>query len=178
MHIHFCSITLRFFYRFNVSVAIFKPNASRPANSERYFVCCNLQTEKPQVEIIKTHLWNIVNKLWQQNDSGSGGGNPETDILSIVPVEVITNDDAFYKYITESNNKFAERQIIGLEKLATFCRNPQLIDVRQDELREKCLDYWHIPDKVKILKTYAYNEDHLPVLGTGMKTVCFLLDKH
>lgn len=41
------------------------------------------------------------------------------------------------------------KQITALKKLATFSRNPTLIDPRQEELRKKCLELWQLPDKTK-----------------------------
>lgn len=41
----------------------------------------------------------------------------------------------------------ALRQITGLKKIATFCRNPTLFESRQEEFRKKCLELWQIPDK-------------------------------
>lgn len=33
--------------------------------------------------------------------------------------------------------------------MAAFCRNPTLIETRQEELRKQCLKLWQIPDKPK-----------------------------
>jgi hypothetical protein len=46
--------------------------------------------------------------------------------------------------------RIAKYQTINLQKLATFCRNPLLMDYRQDELRQSCLKYWQIPDMPKV----------------------------
>lgn len=46
-------------------------------------------------------------------------------------------------------SSLGQRQIIGLKKLSSFCRNPSLTDSRKQELREKCLKLWEIPDKPK-----------------------------
>lgn len=37
-------------------------------------------------------------------------------------------------------------QTESLRKLALFCKNPNLIDEKQVQLRSKCLEYWHIPN--------------------------------
>lgn len=46
-------------------------------------------------------------------------------------------------------SSLALKQITALKKLATFARNPTLIDLRQEGLRKKCLELWHLPDKSK-----------------------------
>ncbi|KAJ8919707.1 hypothetical protein NQ315_006235 [Exocentrus adspersus] len=124
-------------------VAILKPNSSRPANSERYLICYSLKAD-PIVQNIKKYLWTIVERLWElRND-------PEGDVLEIVPLEVIKADANFFSYISESNNKLGTRQVVGLQKLAAFCRDPSLVEFRQEELRKKCLKFWRIPDLGKV----------------------------
>ncbi|KAJ8927721.1 hypothetical protein NQ314_019782, partial [Rhamnusium bicolor] len=125
-------------------VSILKPNSSRPANSERYFICSNLK-KGSVFNKIKEYMWTIVRRLWQIKD------NSEIDVLEIVPMEIIKKDEQFYSYIIESNNSLGKRQIIGLQKLAAFCRNASLIDARQEELRRQCLKFWQIPDNARIL---------------------------
>ncbi|CAG9855807.1 unnamed protein product [Phyllotreta striolata] len=125
-------------------VSIIKPNSSRPANSERYFVCTNLKRNTPYFENLKKYLWTIVNQLWERNDPSI------VDILEIVPLEVIKKDDKFFKYIFASNNCVATYQTFSLRKLATFCRNPTLVECRQSQLRKECLEFWKIPDKKRI----------------------------
>ncbi|VEN43647.1 unnamed protein product [Callosobruchus maculatus] len=127
-------------YRCFEKVSIFKPNTSRPANAERYFICYGLK-DNPVVDSIKQHLWTVVKRLWEISDCS------DVDILEIVPLEIIKSDREFCDYIRQSNNSLGERQIVGLQKLAAFCRDPTLIDVRQEQLRKECLKYWQIPDK-------------------------------
>lgn len=124
-------------------VSILKPNSSRPANSERYFICSNLRRNTLHYENVKKYLWIIVQRLWALN------GQSEIDILEIVPLEVLKKDENFYKFICNSNNSLAIKQTVGLKKLATFCRNPTLVESRQEELKKKCLEFWQIPDRQK-----------------------------
>nr|CAH7758069.1 unnamed protein product [Callosobruchus chinensis] len=127
-------------YRCFEKVSIFKPNSSRPANAERYFICYGLK-DNPIVDNIKEYLWTVVKRLWEISDCS------DVDVLEIIPMEIIKSDREFCDYIRQSNNSLGERQIVGLQKLAAFCRNPTLIDMRQDQLRKECLKYWQIPDK-------------------------------
>ncbi|CAH1979734.1 unnamed protein product [Acanthoscelides obtectus] len=127
-------------YRCFEKVSIFKPNSSRPANAERYFICYGLKAN-PVVDSIKEYLWKVVKRLWEISECS------DVDVLEIVPLEIIQSDRAFCDYIRQSNNRLGERQIVGLQKLAAFCRNPTLVDTRQEELRKECLEYWQIPDK-------------------------------
>lgn len=82
-------------------MTILKPNSSRPANSERYFVCYNLKEEQV-VNDIKEYLWVIAKRLWELRD------NSERDVLEIVPLEVIQADERFYSYIVHSNNRLIQ----------------------------------------------------------------------
>ncbi|XP_057661537.1 cap-specific mRNA (nucleoside-2'-O-)-methyltransferase 1 isoform X4 [Diorhabda carinulata] len=129
-------------YKCFEKVSIFKPNSSRPANSERYFICSNLKRDS-FYEKVKKFLWLIVNRLWEIKD------DKDVDILEIVPLNLLKNDQCFYSYIVKCNENLALKQTVALRKLATFCRNPTLIEFRQDELRKKCLELWKIPDKPK-----------------------------
>ncbi|XP_066148477.1 cap-specific mRNA (nucleoside-2'-O-)-methyltransferase 1 [Euwallacea fornicatus] len=121
-------------------VAIIKPNTSRPANSERYFVCSNLKVHS-QTNIIRQYLWKVAIRLWENRTS------PDRDILEIVPLQVLKADCKFFKYILQTNSSIGKKQIIALKKLAQFCRNPNLVEPRQENLRTKCLEYWRIPDE-------------------------------
>lgn len=80
------------------SVGIIKPNSSRPANSERYFVCNNFKIH-PQTNIIREYLWKIVIRLWEIRTL------PDRDVLEVVPLEVLEGEKAFLKYIIESNTR-------------------------------------------------------------------------
>ncbi|XP_072399860.1 cap-specific mRNA (nucleoside-2'-O-)-methyltransferase 1 isoform X1 [Diabrotica undecimpunctata] len=123
-------------------VAILKPNSSRPANSERYFICSNLNRDH-FYERVKRYFWFIVRRLWEIKD------NNNIDVLEIVPLHILKGDKYFYNYIVNSNNTLAVRQTTGLKKLAAFCQNPTLVECRQEEYRRKCLEFWNLPDKSK-----------------------------
>jgi len=75
--------------------------------------------------------------------------NCKTDILHIVPLDILTNDQGFYDYLTESNNALGMRQMVNLAKIAAFCKDVTLREDRQSELRKQCLDFWKIPDKAR-----------------------------
>lgn len=81
-----------------VLVAIFKPNSSRPANSERYLICYNLK-HKSKINHTKKYLWSIVNRLWQLKS------DKNVDVLEIVPLNVIRKEKKFFNYIYQSNNR-------------------------------------------------------------------------
>ncbi|CAG9816211.1 unnamed protein product [Phaedon cochleariae] len=141
-------------YKCFEKISIMKPNSSRPANSERYFICSNLR-DGEAVQSIKKYLWNIVKRLWSLRD------NSEVDVLEIVPLEILKRDDQFYEFIRETNNRLGAKQVIALEKLAAFCRNPTLIEVRQEEIRNRSLKYWQIPDNPKIFTPQLNLDDFL-----------------
>ncbi|CAL4088364.1 unnamed protein product [Meganyctiphanes norvegica] len=128
-------------YRSFKYVSIHKPNTSRPANSERYIIC---KYKKENVSSVLTYMMQINQRLNQL------GSNSSTDVLEIVPMDIIKGDEDFYNYIVNSNNDLGERQIIGLRKIQAFCRDIELIDERQAELRTQSLERWGLPDKARI----------------------------
>ncbi|KAK4873141.1 hypothetical protein RN001_015170 [Aquatica leii] len=127
-------------------ISILKPNASRPANSERYLLCYGLKNN-PHTDTIRTYLASIATELWDLREVRKSS---TIDINEIVPLSIIKSDDDFCEFLTESNNKIGRNQIIGLEKLGVFGRNARLVDPRQDDLRTESLRYWRIPDVPKL----------------------------
>ncbi|GJQ76908.1 hypothetical protein Trydic_g15109 [Trypoxylus dichotomus] len=123
---------------------IVKPNTSRPANSERYFICKDFKYSHYALEI-RRYLEFIVQDMWNRQTAQQQ--DPNSDILELIPLEILVRDAKFTKYICDSNTKIAERQIIGLQKLSFFCRNPRLVETRQESCRANCLNFWRIPDR-------------------------------
>ncbi|KAJ3634761.1 hypothetical protein MTP99_007706 [Tenebrio molitor] len=153
-------------YKCFEKVCILKPNSSRPANSERYVICYNYKGRE-DVQNIRSYLTQLVGRLWEIRH------NVNVDITEIVPLSIIKNDDNFYSYVVNSNNRIAKYQTINLQKLATFCRNPLLMDYRQDELRQSCLKYWQIPDMPKVpISRYSIEN-----LLTETNCWCYILEK-
>lgn len=83
------------------SVAILKPNSSRPANSERYLVCEGLR-HCPRTNVIKQYLQEVVNEFWASKQVDPDG---HYEINQLVPLEVIQKDETFYNYIVNSNER-------------------------------------------------------------------------
>lgn len=75
-----------------------KPNASRPANSERYFICCGLKNSRI-TDCVRQHITRIVHELWNLKDTDS-------DIIEIVPLDVIQRDKRFFEYLKTSNERY------------------------------------------------------------------------
>lgn len=128
------------------SVAIHKPNTSRPANSERYIIC---KGKRRNTSPIYLYLRQVNVRLNEFGMTILGEAASDTDIVEVVPVDILRQDDAFFKYICESNNVLGERQIIGLAKIAAFCKDRGLFEERQAEMREKCLKRWKVPDETR-----------------------------
>ncbi|KHJ81938.1 hypothetical protein OESDEN_18373, partial [Oesophagostomum dentatum] len=84
-------------------ISLHKPHTSRPANSER------------------------VNRKLDEFDKG----NSSQDVNSIVPLEMLKNDDVFCNYLTSHNESLASRQSVYLQKYLSFARNSSLIDKDQ-----------------------------------------------
>lgn len=116
-------------------ISIFKPNTSRPANSERYLICKN---KKENVEAVARHLFHI-NKQFGILDA-------DQDVMEIVPLERLRSDENFFLYMKNSNNKLGEKQIVSLKKLAAYIEDKNLIEEKQMNIRKACLEHWEIPD--------------------------------
>ncbi len=70
----------------------------------------------------------------------------KTDVIQIVPLELMTGHQEFYNYLLESNNTLGMRQVINLAKIAAFCKDVTLREDRQSELKKQSLDFWKIPE--------------------------------
>ncbi|KAF5297429.1 hypothetical protein FQR65_LT01360 [Abscondita terminalis] len=147
-------------YKCFEKIAILKPNASRPANSERYLICHGLKKNN-HTEIVRKYLSSIGKELWDLREVQK---NIRLDINEVVPISVIEKDEEFCKFLTESNNEIGQNQIVGLKKLGVFGRNPLLIDPRQEELREESLKFWRIPDNPKIPLSKFTPDDLLAIV--------------
>ncbi|XP_059618679.1 cap-specific mRNA (nucleoside-2'-O-)-methyltransferase 1 [Phlebotomus argentipes] len=119
-------------------VAIIKPNTSRPANSERYLVC---KWMKSDTDVIRRHLLDICESMYRSTG--------DEDIRELVPYEVLREDEQFFKYIFESNNRIGQNQITGLRKIAAYAANKTLAETRQAEIREQCLTEWRLPSAMR-----------------------------
>ncbi|KAL3072784.1 hypothetical protein niasHS_017758 [Heterodera schachtii] len=118
-------------------VSLHKPITSRPANSERYIFCENLNLFGSTK--VKKYLME-VNKRMESMD------RKKEDIMELVPDEVISEDDTFMAYIRQSIEQTARRQVFYLRKYKHFAANPGTFDQDQAKLREEALKYWELPD--------------------------------
>lgn len=139
-------------YRCFEKISIFKPNTSRPANSERYLICIG---KKPNIDNVINYLFEINKKLCENSEinkqNAKSGKNEVNDILEIVPVENILLENEFFKYLRRSNDILGQKQIIGLKKIAYYAENKTKFETRQAEMREKCLAHWEVPGNARVL---------------------------
>lgn len=91
---------------------------------------------------IEAYLSKINDRLQELSSTGE-------DVLHIVPLEFMTNNDEFFNYLTESNNVLGMRQVVNLAKIAAFCKDVNLREDRQSELKKQSLYFWNIPDKAR-----------------------------
>lgn len=124
------------------SIAIFKPNASRPANSEKFLIC---KGKKATTDAIENFLFSLNCHLdaIDRNDNTDDALN---DIISIVPIEnVIKVDSHFYNYIYRVNTLLGKRQILFLSKMKIFADDLSLKDLNYGQLISNCYEKWLIP---------------------------------
>lgn len=125
-------------YRCFDEVSIFKPNTSRPANSERYLIC---KGKRPNTQKVLDYLYH-VNTILQKRDKTK-------DVLHLVPLDILKSDNKFFDYLKTSNDELGRRQIVGLLKIAHYAEEKSLIEKRQADMRKLCLEYWDLPDKIR-----------------------------
>lgn len=125
-------------YRCFERISIFKPNTSRPANSERYLIC---EGKLSDISHIVDYLFES-NRVLCKNDKIK-------DILELVPTDILTSDSDFFEYLKNSNEALSEKQIVGLKKIAAYTEDKTLFELRQKEMREQCLQYWGVPDEAR-----------------------------
>ena len=132
-------------YRSFQVISIHKPNTSRPANSERYIIC---KWKRPDCDNVRHYMLELNERINQLGFSLEGNTRSEVDILNIVPDSVMMRDSpGFLEYMKESNNDIADSQIVGLTKIAAFCKNQNLHEFRQGEIRTQSLHFWNVPDE-------------------------------
>ena len=127
-------------YRCFDEISIFKPNTSRPANSERYLIC---KGKRSHVESVLKYLFN-VNTILQKREKNK-------DVVHLVPIEILKSDNKFFHYLKESNDELGRRQVIGLLKIAHYAEEKTLIEKRQGDIRKQCLEFWEIKDESRVI---------------------------
>lgn len=130
------------------SISIFKPNTSRPANSERYLIC---KRKRIDTERILSYL-SEVNLLLSLKDDNN-------DVIELVPLDILEADTEFIRYVRNSNDILGEKQIVNLLKIAAFCENATLIEPKQADMRKECLKYWKLPDKTRVRPQISKPQD-------------------
>ena len=133
-------------YRAFDQVCLHKPVTSRPANSERYIIC---KGKRPNMEPIRDYLFEVNQKLNQIGFNLNGGTDSSIDVMEIVPLSMILEDVDFVEYLRKSNDVLGERQIVSLVKIRAFYQDATLLERRQKEIRDQCLDLWKVPNKVR-----------------------------
>lgn len=140
-------------YRCFRSVCIFKPNTSRPANSERYLIC---QGKLAHTDDVIQYL-SEINHLLLKSDTNN-------DVMQLVPMDVLQSDENFCTYIKESNDSLGRKQVVGLLKIAAYCEDTTLFEHRQAQMRKECLEYWELPDQSRTIPRNAKPDDRLQAI--------------
>lgn len=76
------------------------------------------------------------------------------DIVELVPLEKLNSEENFFEYLKQSNEDIGTKQVVGLKKIAAYAEDKTLFETRQGIMREKCLQYWKIPDKGRTVPRY------------------------
>ncbi|XP_064485017.1 cap-specific mRNA (nucleoside-2'-O-)-methyltransferase 1-like [Ornithodoros turicata] len=128
-------------YRAFRHVCIFKPNTSRPANSERYIVC---KWRRQDTKDIQDYMYELCCRFEKISSVTS-----DDDITDVVPLEILNDDQDFFKYIKDSNEELGRLQVVHLSKIKAFAQNANLYEERQSNLRKECLELWKVPDQAR-----------------------------
>lgn len=147
-------------YKSFKKISIHKPNSSRPANSERYVIC---KWKREDCAAIRDYLFYVNERYIKLRKE-------DLDVVEVVPLDVIKEDSNFMEYIIESNDSLGDRQVVNLVKIAAFCKDTALEEVRQSELKTACLNYWKVPDNPR--KVPSNNNPHekaIELLGSNIE---------
>ena len=98
-------------------ICLHKPVTSRPANSERYIVCEGAGPLKDAVFKYMLAVNRSLNKTFRNEAT-------KEDVVSVVPLNVLTEDESFFNYIVKSNETFGTAQVLNLKKIQAFATNP------------------------------------------------------
>ncbi|KAK9305793.1 hypothetical protein QLX08_003305 [Tetragonisca angustula] len=147
-------------YRCFEEVCIFKPNSSRPANSERYLIC---KSKRPGTHDVMQYLKDINHLLLK--------GDANNDVLQLVSFNELEKEKQFIQYLRASNEELGKKQIISLCKIAAFCEDSTLVEVKQADMRKECLEYWQLPDETRTIPRHMKPKD---VLNTLVNDTSFL----
>ncbi|TGZ47953.1 Uncharacterized protein DBV15_12748, partial [Temnothorax longispinosus] len=140
------------------SISIFKPNSSRPANSERYLICRKKRVDTQTIMDYLSH----VNHLLSMN-------NEHNDVIELVPLDVLEADTEFIRYLRNSNDILGRKQIVNLLKIAAFCEDPTLTEPKQADMRKECLKYWNLPNKTRVRPPVSKPQDKVQeILGDSI----------
>ena len=89
-------------------INIYKPNTSRPANSEKYLVCKNFIDNNQKIHLLKV-LENMLNIKLDNNES-----------LDLKNLDI---DNNFFREINNYNDKYSKRQILFINKIINLINN-------------------------------------------------------
>lgn len=126
-------------YKCFKQICIFKPNTSRPANSERYLIC---KWKRSNTDHIRKFLFEINRVMFENQGS-------QIDTLELVPYSILQEDEKFFNYICESNNTIGRNQVVGLLKIAAYCKDTTLKETRQVDFHKDSLNLWVIPQGMR-----------------------------
>lgn len=143
-------------------ISICKPFSSRPANSERYIVCLNLQGEERHGKLI-SFLEDARKQLLSLRPSDLAAKSAHVkhqpgfvsvqekidlgllDLPRLLDQTFIAKDESFVDAIEGSNMKLATKQKDALEDLYQYATNPSLLPYDQDDIASQCCKEWNIP---------------------------------
>ncbi|GMS80077.1 hypothetical protein PENTCL1PPCAC_2252 [Pristionchus entomophagus] len=113
-------------------VSIYKPNMSRPFNSERFLICDGLRSR--EAKVVRKYIEESL-QIMRREDS----------LIRLIPDKVMDEDRNFLDYARNANDKLAERQYRFLESFHRMLDDEQRVNLHQKECLETCLPYYLIP---------------------------------
>ena len=127
--VELCYILAQSFERF----CIIKPYTSRPANSERYVIGLGLREQNPGSSILLSKVND--SELWSDESN---------EITSFFDINLVPQD--FLNYLKESNEELVQSQEDACNELLTYGYNPDLSPLDQEDIKQRCLKEWQLPN--------------------------------
>ncbi|XP_052871550.1 cap-specific mRNA (nucleoside-2'-O-)-methyltransferase 1-like, partial [Anopheles cruzii] len=135
-------------------ITICKPNSTRALNSERFLIA------KGKLK----HTDPVLRYLRMVNEKMQGG---DVTPLALVAEAVLREDRPFYEFIRQSNYNITRKSIAGQRKRLAFVENPNLVEPRQAEVKQKCLALWNLPNTMHRQQLPRFPDQYVATVCRG-----------
>lgn len=150
-------------------ITIIKPNASRPGSSERFLIG---KYKKMNTDTIRDYLCRINQTIW---DNDKKTDEISDDCIEVVPYDIMKEDQNFCNYLYESNNTIGQSQVNSLLRIVAYCNYTNLIELRREKIRRKCLEAWMLPNEQQNAVSKSIDETFIKLMKNWLSVKEFMM---